>query len=463
VSTRSAYSADVKADVKADVSKRKTRHSEKTKASSGSSEPRGGGGGDRSGSVRDLVTSAFRDSFRDALETSPAGTLGTLPGGESGESGESVWKGASSTGPTSGAGSPYGSFERAPFRGVASDASRVDAEVRRLTAARARWYADAEVRLTAEDRARRADYDKKIEALHETQAEYKAAYERAKLEIVAAAKEEKKAERRERDADAEKNAARWRASAVQTQQRARQEQLDAREREVKRAQEEYADALAAARAAADETQETRVDMPDETRASRFFETTINRPTPRASDASRSKDASSSATRPRKVSGVSKGLEGLEGLESLESLDVNALDFKASGLLDDAETLAGAASEKAPETLSATRRSDETLSATRRSRRASKRVVVRETRRHSADAETEPMPMTETMTKTKTKTKTPENATIPPESRRAGTRRRMTPSPRPRRRRRRRGGSHGASAARRWRTQPCASGASGWRG
>jgi hypothetical protein len=249
VSTRSAYSADVKADVKADVSERKTRHSEKTKASSGSSEPRGGGGGDRSGSVRDLVTSAFRDSFRDALETSPAGTLGTLPGGESGESGESVWKGASSTGPTSGAGSPYGSFERAPFRGVASDASRVDAEVRRLTAARARWYADAEVRLTAEDRARRADYDKKIEALHETQAEYKAAYERAKLEIVAAAKEEKKAERRERDADAEKNAARWRASAVQTQQRARQEQLDAREREVKRAQEEYADALAAARRA----------------------------------------------------------------------------------------------------------------------------------------------------------------------------------------------------------------------
>ena len=158
----------------------------------------------------------------------------------------------------------------------------MDAEVRRLTAARARWYADAEVRLTAEDRARRADYDKKIEALHETQAEYKAAYERAKLEIVAAAEEEKKAERRERDADAEKNAARWRANAVQTQQRARQEQLDAREREVKRAQEEYAEALAAARAAADETEETRVDTPDETRLSRFFETTRS-PTPRASD------------------------------------------------------------------------------------------------------------------------------------------------------------------------------------
>ena len=108
VSTRSAYSADsYSADVKADVSERKTRHSEKTektKASSGS------------GSVRDLVTSAFRDSFRDALETSPAGTLGTLPGGESGETlPESVWKDprASSTGPTptSGAGyAGYGSF-----------------------------------------------------------------------------------------------------------------------------------------------------------------------------------------------------------------------------------------------------------------------------------------------------------------------------------------------------------------
>ena len=257
----------------------------------------------------------------------------------------------------------------------------MDAEVRRLTAARARWYADAEVRLTAEDRARRADYDKKIEALHETQTEYKAAYERAKAEIVAAAEEEKKAERRERDADAEKNAARWRANAVQTQQRARQEQLDAREREVKRAQEEYAEALAAARAAADETEETRVDTPDETRLSRFFETTRS-PTPRASDVSRSKDASSSAKRPRKVSGVTKGLEGLEGL------DVNALDFKASGLLDDAESR-GAANEKAPETLSATKKS---------SRRTSKHVVVRETRGHSADAETpEPMPMTTTKT------------------------------------------------------------------
>ena len=68
--------------------------------------------------------------------------------------------------------------------------------------------------------------------------------------------------------------------------------------------------------------------------------------------------------------------------------MNALDFKASGLLDDAESR-GAANEKAPETLSATKKS---------SRRTSKHVVVRETRRHSADAETpEPMPMTTTKT------------------------------------------------------------------
>ena len=211
----------------------------------------------------------------------------------------------------------------------------MDAEVRRLTAARARWCG-LRVRSAAprEDRARRADYDKKIEALHETQTEYKAAYERAKLEIVAAAEEEKKAERRERDADAEKNAARWRASAVQTQQRcAAGTARRARARSKTRAGG-VGRALAAARAAAAETEETRVDTPDETRLSRFFETTRS-PTPRASDVSRSKDASSSAKRPRKVSGVTKGLEGLEGL------DVNALDFKASGLLDDADRAAPA--------------------------------------------------------------------------------------------------------------------------
>ena len=57
----------------------------------------------------------------------------------------------------------------------------MDAEVRRLTAARSKWFADTEIRLTAEDRNRRADYDKKIEALEKTQAKYKTAYTQAKL------------------------------------------------------------------------------------------------------------------------------------------------------------------------------------------------------------------------------------------------------------------------------------------
>ena len=300
-------------------------------------------------SVRDLVTSAFRDSFARAI--GDTGTLGTtdaayVPG---------VGSGLASTSESNGA------FGGERFGG----ALRVDAEVRRLTAARSRWYADTEIRLTAEDRARRADYDAKIEALRKTQDKYKTAYEQAKLEILAAAEEEKKAERRERDADAAANAARWQASAVLAQQKAQQEQLDKREREVKLAQAEYAEALAEARAARSEAGSRGMpfDAPGSledsvTRADADAKATFTAAAEETTTTN-TKNSKETVARRRPSRRVSRGTdedlpkEAPAGFESRAPeaspeeketaarsrvpLDVNDLDFKASGLLDGARS------------------------------------------------------------------------------------------------------------------------------
>ena len=311
-------------------------------------------------SVRDLVTSAFRDSFARAI--GDTGTTATedaayVPGVGSGLASNGV--------------SAFG----------ASETSRVDAEVRRLTAARSKWFADTQIRLTAEDRNRRADYDKKIEALEKTQAKYKTAYTQAKLEILAAAEEEKKAERRERDADAAANAARWQATAVLAQQKAQQEQLDKREREVKLAQAEYAEALAEARAARSEAAGGMpFDAPGEdsgTRANAVFaataaaettpaktkkarETVAGTSPPEDARASSRSNPSHTGSRPRPSSrrvetrgtdteppttepvgffpsrsSEASPLEKDATARSDVALDVNDLDFKASGLLDGA--------------------------------------------------------------------------------------------------------------------------------
>jgi hypothetical protein len=313
-------------------------------------------------SVRDLVTSAFRDSFARAI----------------GDTGTTATEDAAYV---PGVGSGLASNSVSAFGG--SETSRVDAEVRRLTAARSKWFAETQIRLTAEDRNRRADYDKKIEALEKTQAKYKTAYTQAKLEILAAAEEEKKATRRERDADAAANAARWQATAVLAQQKAQQEQLDKREREVKLAQAEYAEALAEARAARSEAAGGMpFDAPGEdsgTRANAVFaataaeeihspaktkkarETVAETPSPESKRLMSSRsNPSHTGSRPRPSSrrvetrgtdtdppttepvgffpsrsSEASPLEKDTSSRSDVALDVNDLDFKANGLLDGA--------------------------------------------------------------------------------------------------------------------------------
>ena len=322
----------------------------------------------KSGSVRDLVVSAFRDSF--------AGTLGG-PGGDPA-------RGPAAYVPGVGSGAFGGSSG-------AAAGGRVDAEVRRLTAARANWYADAEMKLTAEDRERRADYDAKLDALEKTQKKYKAAYEQAKLEIVAAAEEERRAEARERDADAARSAARWQTNAVLAQQKAQQERLERREREVKLAQEAYAEALTEARAARAAARGERADEPDESddvgdfgdvddvddveiaaedaesATSGFFATRRDAAGRGEKSSSRAKRAETTSSPPRRASGEAENHERSrsarpsnakkrsraktsvvrakaradekekkdsgDAAAPVFSLDVNDLDFKASGLLD----------------------------------------------------------------------------------------------------------------------------------
>ena len=261
-----------------------------------------------SGSVRDLVASAFRDAF--ARAGGSAGTLGGA-GGDPARDPEAY---------VPGVGSGAFGVPRRSDSGVGED--RVDAEVRRLTAARARWYADAEVKLTAEDRERRADYDAKLDALEKTRKKYKAAYEQAKLEIVAAAKEEKRAEARERDADA----ARWQASAVLAQQKAQQERLDRREREVNLAQAEYAEALAEARAARSAARGAADEAP--------------RAEPREKHTRRVRDASTEAEVARtetaaKTSGrSSSSFDGNDGNDGNDANDAN--DARRETIAEDPE-------------------------------------------------------------------------------------------------------------------------------
>jgi hypothetical protein len=147
-----------------------------------------------SGDIKQMVKDAFQKSFEASMGKQEAAAPQAADGGA--DATTAAAGGGLAPRRFGGGGDGGGGSGMDPMVarfGKAGDSRAVDAEVRRLTARQAKWYAQKELAMSTEQRARQDEFNKSMKELKRTQRQYQSAYRDAQREIAAAGAEEKRA------------------------------------------------------------------------------------------------------------------------------------------------------------------------------------------------------------------------------------------------------------------------------